>query len=186
MKIRPAVANDARQIAAIESTQFSNPITTLKARKVITDNSDTPFYAAVAVDDDDKVVGHCFLAEASQKGTTAIYCVAVKKSEQKNGIGTALIEDAVGRLKEQKSIALEARVQAERFPAQMLLSKMGFYCNGTEMHEVDSKADENSETPSVPMEVLRFRYTVPFDDLSTKHIASLAKGAKSRKSPIED
>lgn len=167
MLIRPMEKMDIDDIISIEVEEFDNPSTA----EELLNSVGTP--SIVAQDARGEIAGYCLCAK--EKGESLkIYCLAVKRGSRRKGVATAIIEHLKKQLPDQTCVAITGNVYERRLPAQCFLRSAGFECTGQKA--VDTGPGEKAIA-------LMFRYQVPFDNLSEKHISRIAR--KSKKSRVE-
>lgn len=173
MKIRKMTPNDIPTVVAIESETYSEPISESDLHKEIknkNNGSEHPSLAPIVATEDDEVIGYALFDRDHRNSKSLILLVvATAKSKGRQGVAAKLIEYIKGKMKALKCSGIStALVHQDRLPAQNFLSKMGFTC--TEI--------EGSEFNGEECESYRFNYSVPLDDLSSRHIAKIAKECK--------
>jgi len=120
-QIRPATLNDLHAISHIEDESFPNPYPPFLIERLIRDNPDT---FLVAVDQSKKVMGYCIV---SVDGTFAhLISIAVKESNRRKGIATALLKEQLTYLEEHDVKDFWLEVSARNTEAIDVYLKLGF------------------------------------------------------------
>lgn len=181
MKIRKMKPSDIPAVIKIESETYENPVSEtdlLKEIKSKNGGAEHPSLAPIVTfDQAGEVVGYLLFdrCPGSMK-SLALAIVSTRKDCGRQGIATEMISYVKKKMKVLKYTSIVANVHQDRVPAQTLLAKSGFVCTGTYVAEMDDKT----------FEVCKFEYSVPLDDLSSRHIARIAKECREARASKQE
>lgn len=164
MKISQMSTEHVSQVINIDSQCYEKPMTRKSVDSSIRKAKGGLMHAIVAIEGEE-VVGY-LIAEVDSPDIQ-ILSMGVDKNRRRGGVGTKLVDYVMDLLPDQKCIAINAMVEERKLDAQVFFSAKGFLaCR---------------ETTIGNLKAYRFRYTVPFDNLSDMHIKALAENSRMKR-----
>lgn len=136
MIIRFMQESDIENVLAIETTLFHPGWSKSHFQYELNEN---PFSFLYVLEDNNELIGYVgFWVMFEQAQITT---VAIKKSEQKQGLGMQLMEFALERIKQEHCEQITLEVRKSNVVAQKLYEKLGFtYCGVRENYYGDEDA----------------------------------------------
>ncbi len=124
MEIREMTAEHIDQVAALEEMCFSDPW----SRKSIASELENELSLWLVALDGETVAG--YVGSQTVLGETDMMNLAVHPQRRRQGVGHALIDALISRLRERGSHCLTLEVRAGNVPARKLYEKLGFAAVG--------------------------------------------------------
>ena len=165
MTIRQILSDDIDEVLAIEQEVFGSPLSREEIAERI---SQKRKYNMVGLIENGRISGYMSTWSAG-KGVVALNVIAVRKDRQRQGVATRLLNSLIDSMPESGKTAISANCHESNMAIHKFLAKNGFYCR-----KISTAEGKNGKVTIYP-----FRYTVPYDNLSNNHLATLAR--RSRK-----
>jgi ribosomal-protein-alanine N-acetyltransferase len=137
MKIIKGTSAHVKSMHEIESESFAVPWTEISIEYEI---SQEISICLVAVDDNEKVIGHVYMRQLLDEGD--IVNIAVRKSHRKKGIAVCLLKNLFESAKSKNISKITLEVRESNFPAINLYKKFGFAAEGIRKNYYDQPVED--------------------------------------------
>ena len=164
MKISQMNTEHVSQVIAIDRQCYKSPMSRKTLDSTIRKARGGLMHAVVAIEGDE-VVGY-LIAEINSPDIQ-ILSIGVQESSRRKGVGTKLVSYIFDLLRDHKCIGVNANVEEHKLEAHFFFSSQGFLAART--LTIGDK------------DAYRFRYTVPFDNLSDMHIRAIAENSLAKR-----
>ncbi len=131
IRLEAASVDDLPALVALEDAAFAGDrISARSWRRLMRSTSSSVTVARDAAEGEARIVGSAVLLRRSNSSVARLYSIAVAPDSRGRGVSTALLEDAIQRMRDAGAAVLRLETRADNAAAQRLFARRGFVARG--------------------------------------------------------